>query len=166
MTRRPPKRRKKPAPKARRATPRKPAPRKKAAPKKRVRKRGSSKSKHALRNAKRRLDRQIKRVVKAGWKRVEIDLIEVPALLRRNAWKAAHDTLFAKRSAAAKKGAAKRTAKRKLLIAMRAKGWRETALPTKDELVDYLGWLSDEFEIEISDMYRLYFGYDVGEAAE
>ena len=48
---------------------------------------------------------------------------------------------------------------------MRAKGWRETALPTRDELVDYLEWLGEEFEIDISDMYRLYFGYDVGDAA-
>jgi hypothetical protein len=70
------------------------------------------------------------------------------------------------RSAAAMKGWVKRRKKARLLTAMRAKGWRETALPTKDELVDYLSWLSDEYEIELSDMYRLYFGYDVGEAAE
>lgn len=34
---------------------------------------------------------------------------------------------------------------------------------TRDELYDYLSWLSEEFNIEISDMYRMYLGYKVGE---
>ena len=70
------------------------------------------------------------------------------------------------RSEAAKKGWVKRKKKQRLITAMRAKGWRDVELPTRDELVDYLSWLSEQFEIDISDMYRLYFGYDVGEAAE
>jgi len=41
--------------------------------------------------------------------------------------------------------------------------WREIELPTRDELYDYLKWASEAFDIEISDMYRLYFGYATGE---
>jgi hypothetical protein len=65
------------------------------------------------------------------------------------------------RSSAAKRGWAKRRKKEKLMDAMRE--WRDTALPTTGELYDYLKWLSDQFGIEISDMYRMYWGYDVGE---
>ncbi len=36
---------------------------------------------------------------------------------------------------------------------------------TRDELYDYLAWMAAEFEIDISDMYRMYLGYPVGEAA-
>ena len=68
------------------------------------------------------------------------------------------------RSLAAKKGWAKRRKKQRLIDAMHASNWREVALPTRDELYDYMTWLADRFGIEISDMYRLYFGYEVGEA--
>jgi len=37
---------------------------------------------------------------------------------------------------------------------------------TRDELYDYLAWLAEEFDVDLSDMYRMYLGYDVGEAAE
>ena len=32
---------------------------------------------------------------------------------------------------------------------------------TRDQLADYLEWMSEEFEIDISDLYRMYFGYPV-----
>jgi hypothetical protein len=70
------------------------------------------------------------------------------------------------RSAAAKRGWEKRRKRDRLVTAMRAKGWRESELPTSEELLDYLSYLADKFEVEISDMYRMYFGYEVGEAAE
>ena len=69
-----------------------------------------------------------------------------------------------RRSAAAKKGWAKRRKKQRLIDAMHDSNWREIALPTRDELYDYMTWMSEQFEVEISDMYRLYFGYDVGES--
>lgn len=68
-----------------------------------------------------------------------------------------------KRSAAAKKAWAKRKKRARLIEAMDALDFREVALPTRDELYDYLKWASEAFEIEISDMYRLYFGYGVGD---
>jgi hypothetical protein len=37
-------------------------------------------------------------------------------------------------------------------------------LLTKGELYDYLSWAGDHYDIEISDMYRMYLGYSVGEA--
>jgi hypothetical protein len=70
-----------------------------------------------------------------------------------------------RRSAAAKKGWAKKRKKQRLIEMMHASNWREVELPTRDELYDYMLWMSDQFEVEISDMYRLYFGYDVGDAA-
>lgn len=30
---------------------------------------------------------------------------------------------------------------------------------TKDELYDYLSWMAEEFDIDISDLYRMYLGY-------
>jgi hypothetical protein len=35
---------------------------------------------------------------------------------------------------------------------------------TRDELYDYLAWMAEEFDIDISDLYRMYLGYEVGEA--
>lgn len=32
---------------------------------------------------------------------------------------------------------------------------------TRDELYDYLAWLAQELEIDISDLYRMYLGYGV-----
>lgn len=37
---------------------------------------------------------------------------------------------------------------------------------TRDELYDYLSWLANELEIDISDMYRMYLGYGVGQVAD
>jgi len=33
----------------------------------------------------------------------------------------------------------------------------------RDELHDYLAWLANSADVEISDMYRFYLGYHVGE---
>lgn len=52
-----------------------------------------------------------------------------------------------------------RTAKRLAILAE-----LEIDFLTRDELYDYLTWFSDELEIDISDMYRMYLGYEVGEA--
>jgi hypothetical protein len=41
----------------------------------------------------------------------------------------------------------------------------EIDLLTKGELYDYLSWAGEHFDVEISDMYRMYLGYPVGEAA-
>lgn len=41
----------------------------------------------------------------------------------------------------------------------------EIDMLTSDELYDYLAWLAEELEIDISDLYRMYLGYEVGEAA-
>lgn len=140
MSRRTPKRRKKtPSPKAKKRTPRKPAPRKKTPPKK------------PKRTPKKVSGRKYKPKGR-GWRAVNI--IDLKAAQRRAVWSAAHA-----------KGWETRRRKQKLLIAMRAKGWREESLPTRDELLDYLQFLAKKFEIELSDMYRLYFGYEVGEAA-
>jgi hypothetical protein len=68
-----------------------------------------------------------------------------------------------KRSDAAKKGWAKRRKRTKLIEAMDALNFREIELPTRDELYDYLLWASKRFDIEISDLYRMYFGYGVGD---
>lgn len=32
---------------------------------------------------------------------------------------------------------------------------------TRDELYDYLSWLAQELEIDLSDMYRMYLGYSL-----
>lgn len=72
-----------------------------------------------------------------------------------------------KRSSAAKRGWEKRRKRALLIEAMHDSNWRELAMPTRDELYDYMLWMSEQFDIEISDMYRLYFGYGVsGEAVE
>jgi hypothetical protein len=39
----------------------------------------------------------------------------------------------------------------------------EIDLLTKVELYDYLAWLAEELEIDISDMYRMYLGYKLSE---
>lgn len=41
----------------------------------------------------------------------------------------------------------------------------EIDLLTSGELYDYLAWLAEEFQIDISDMYRMYLGYEVGAVA-
>jgi hypothetical protein len=41
----------------------------------------------------------------------------------------------------------------------------EIDLLTRGELYDYLSWAGEHFDVEISDMYRMYLGYPVGEAA-
>lgn len=51
--------------------------------------------------------------------------------------------------------------KQKIIDFVHAKEWRETALPTSDELYDYLKWGADHFGIEIGQMYRFYLGYDL-----
>lgn len=35
----------------------------------------------------------------------------------------------------------------------------EIDMLTKDELQDYLEWIGDEYEMDISDLYQLYLGY-------
>ena len=47
-----------------------------------------------------------------------------------------------------------------------AKGWRQIALPTQDELYDYMAWLSEATGIEISQFYTWYLGYETGELDE
>jgi hypothetical protein len=39
----------------------------------------------------------------------------------------------------------------------------EIDLATRDDLYDYLSWMSEELDIDISDLYRMYLGYEVGE---
>lgn len=34
---------------------------------------------------------------------------------------------------------------------------------TRGELYDYLKWVSQESDVEISDLYRMYLGYEAGE---
>lgn len=53
-----------------------------------------------------------------------------------------------------------RRKKKALIDFVHAREWRETGLPTRDELYDYLKWGADEFQIDVSQMYRFYHGYD------
>jgi plasmid maintenance system killer protein len=72
-----------------------------------------------------------------------------------------------KRSAASKKAWRKRKLKEKLRkkILEHARDWRDLEMPPRDELYDYMVYLSTIFETEINDMYRMYFGYPVGSEA-
>lgn len=49
--------------------------------------------------------------------------------------------------------------RQKIVDFVHAKEWRETGLPTTDELYDYLKWGADHFDVEISMMYQWYLGY-------
>lgn len=85
-----------------------------------------------------------------------------------------------RRSRAAKKGWVTRRKKKKWRKRSRASAekkkrdklmdamidWRKTALPTRDELYDHLTWAAEEFEVEISEMYRWYWGYRIDDVAE
>lgn len=81
---------------------------------------------------------------------------------------------FAKRSAAAKKGWAKRRAKSKIVKAMRDREWspqggwqgedhdeeEEIAYMTADEVYEQFDKLADRLELPISDIYRMSHGYE------
>lgn len=64
----------------------------------------------------------------------------------------------ATRSAAAKKAWVTRRERKlaKIRHELRDSEW----LPTRDELADYIEELASVHEIDVSDLYRMYFGYE------
>lgn len=116
------------------------------------RKRGSSKRK----SAKKKKRAPAKKRKAAPAKRGSREVRELPTKKKAAKKKTAAQK---KRSVASKKTWAKRKKRQRLLDAMT--DFRHIELPTRDELYEYLKWASKAFDIEISDMYRMYFGYGV-----
>ena len=62
-----------------------------------------------------------------------------------------------KRSQAAKRGWEKRRKRQKILDLMFQHNAR-AALPTGDELEDYLTWAANNLDVDLNEMYRMYWG--------
>jgi hypothetical protein len=49
------------------------------------------------------------------------------------------------------------------LLDLLGEDFRLVDLSTRDELHDWLKWGGKRFDVDIGDMYRMYYGSDVGE---
>lgn len=61
------------------------------------------------------------------------------------------------RSAASKRGWEKRRKRDALIKAMQDGNWKQIWLPTGDELEEWMQWLSEQLDIDISEAYQMYF---------
>lgn len=61
------------------------------------------------------------------------------------------------RSAAAKKGWEKRRKRKALIEAMQDGNWKQIWLPTGDELEEWMQWLAEQLDVDVSEAYQMYF---------